>query len=67
MLFAAVNLARTARRSRARAAGGQRSLPRRVQGAADLAARDGAEWDDLTPEEQLGYYAGARLAEADTD
>jgi hypothetical protein len=34
-----------------------------VQGAADLAARDGADWNDLRTESQLGYYAQARLAE----
>ena len=68
VLFAAVNLARKLRvdPELALRAASER-FRGRVQGAADLAARDGAEWDDLTPEEQLGYYAGARLAEADTD
>ena len=66
VLFAAVNLARKLRvdpELALRAASGR--FRGRVQGAADLAARDGAEWHDLAPEEQLGYYARARLAEAD--
>jgi hypothetical protein len=32
-----------------------------VQGAADLAARDGADWDALDAGAQLQYYARARL------
>jgi MazG family protein len=35
----------------------------RVQGAADLAATDGSAWQDLGPEDQLAYYARARLNE----
>jgi XTP/dITP diphosphohydrolase/tetrapyrrole methylase family protein/MazG family protein/ATP diphosphatase len=35
----------------------------RVQGAADLAAGDGNAWQDLGPEEQLGYYARTRMNE----
>jgi XTP/dITP diphosphohydrolase/tetrapyrrole methylase family protein/MazG family protein/ATP diphosphatase len=35
----------------------------RVQGAADLAASDGADWNDLGSDEQLAYYARARLNE----
>jgi XTP/dITP diphosphohydrolase/tetrapyrrole methylase family protein/MazG family protein/ATP diphosphatase len=39
----------------------------RVEGAADLAARAGADWNDLAPSAQLGYYAQARLAETEGD
>jgi MazG family protein len=35
----------------------------RVQAAADLAARDGSDWHDLGPDDQLAYYARARLNE----
>jgi hypothetical protein len=38
-----------------------------VQTAADLAARAGADWNDLGPNAQLGYYAQARLAEQQGD
>ena len=33
----------------------------RVAAAAELAANDGAQWDVLDPEAQLGYYARARI------
>jgi MazG family protein len=66
VLFAAVNVARklkvdpelALRESAERFRG-------RVQGAADLAADEGADWQDLGPEAQLAYYARARLAEPD--
>ena len=35
----------------------------RVEGAAGLAASDGADWNDLGSDEQLAYYARARLNE----
>jgi nucleoside triphosphate diphosphatase len=38
----------------------------RVSAASDLAASDGGSWDDLPPEQQLSYYARARLTEGDT-
>jgi hypothetical protein len=38
-----------------------------VEAAAALAARAGADWDDLGPNAQLGYYAQARLAESQGD
>jgi MazG family protein len=64
VLFAAVNVARkldvdpelALRSATARFRG-------RVVRAAGLAAQDGAEWDDLTSERQLGYYAQVRLQE----
>ena len=36
----------------------------RVETAEDLAAREGANWNDLGPERQLGYYAQARMNES---
>ncbi len=64
LLFAAVNVARklrvdpelALRSSTARFQG-------RVEAAAAMASSEGAEWDDLTPERQLGYYAQVRLRE----
>jgi len=38
----------------------------RVSAASDLAASEGGSWDDLPPEQQLSYYARARLTEGDT-
>jgi nucleoside triphosphate diphosphatase len=62
LLFAAVNVARKLRvdpELALRASSGRfRSA---VEAAETLAARAGAEWKDLTPEEQLGFYAQARL------
>ena len=72
VLFAAVNVARKLRvdPELALRAAAER-FRGRVEGAADLAARDGADWHDLSPDAQLGYYARVRLAEAspgtDTD
>jgi hypothetical protein len=39
----------------------------RVEAAEALAARAGADWHDLEPNAQLGYYAQARLAESQGD
>jgi XTP/dITP diphosphohydrolase/tetrapyrrole methylase family protein/MazG family protein/ATP diphosphatase len=67
VLFAAVNVARKLRvdpELALRAAADR--FRGRVQGAADLAATDGNAWQDLGPEEQLGYYARARLNEEQT-
>jgi XTP/dITP diphosphohydrolase/tetrapyrrole methylase family protein/MazG family protein/ATP diphosphatase len=68
VLFAAVNVARKlhvdpelalrAATDRFRA---------RVQAGVDLAASNGRNWNDLPPEEQLAYYAQARLNEGDRD
>jgi len=66
VLFAAVNVARKLKvdpELALRAAADRFSG--RVQGAADLAAREGADWDDLGADAQLGYYARARLNEGD--
>jgi MazG family protein len=66
LLFAAVNVGRKLKvdpELALRAAADR--FRGRVQGAADLAAGDGADWQDLAPEAQLAYYARARLAEKD--
>jgi MazG family protein len=39
----------------------------RVEAAADLAARAGRAWEDLSPDEQLGFYARARLIASSPD
>jgi MazG family protein len=64
VLFAAVNVARKLKvdPELALRAAAER-FRGRVQGAADLAAGDGADWQDLGPEAQLAYYAQARLSE----
>jgi len=64
VLFAAVNVARKLKvdpELALRAA--SRRFRGRVESAADRAARDGADWNDLQREAQLGYYAEARRAE----
>jgi MazG family protein len=37
----------------------------RVNAAGDLAASEGGSWDDLPPEQQLSYYARARMTKGD--
>ena len=67
VLFAAVNVARKLKvdpELALRAASDR--FRGRVQGAADLAAGDGVDWQDLAPEDQLAYYARARLNEEPT-
>jgi XTP/dITP diphosphohydrolase/tetrapyrrole methylase family protein/MazG family protein/ATP diphosphatase len=62
VLFAAVNVARKLRvdpELALRAASDR--FRGRVQEAADLAAADRRAWQDLDPDEQLAYYARARL------
>jgi len=65
VLFAAVNVARKLRvdPELALRASAER-FRARVSTAEALAAHDGAAWNDLRPEVQLGYYAQARLEEA---
>jgi hypothetical protein len=36
-----------------------------VSAASDLAASQGRSWNDLGPDEQILYYAQARLSEGD--
>ena len=62
VLFAAVNVARKLKvdPELALRAASER-FRGRVEGAAALAAADGADWDALGPDEQLRYYARARM------
>jgi nucleoside triphosphate diphosphatase len=66
LLFAVVNLARKLRvdPELALRAASERFLSR-VSTGAELAASDGRSWNDLAPDEQLTYYARARLAEGE--
>jgi MazG family protein len=64
VLFAAVNVARKLKvdpELALRAASDR--FRGRVQAGVDLAASDGRNWNDLAPDEQLAYYAQARLTE----
>jgi MazG family protein len=64
VLFAAVNVARKLKvdpELALRAASDR--FRGRVEAAEDLASRAGATWNDLSPEQQLGFYAQARLNE----
>jgi nucleoside triphosphate diphosphatase len=67
LLFAVVNVARKLKVDPELAL---RSASERFRGrvtaASDLAASEGGSWDDLPPEQQLAYYARARLSEGDT-
>ncbi|MGH2946171.1 MAG: MazG nucleotide pyrophosphohydrolase domain-containing protein [Solirubrobacteraceae bacterium] len=67
VLFAAVNVARKLKvdpELALRAAADR--FRGRVEGAADLAAGDGADWQHLAPDAQFAYYARARLNEEPT-
>jgi len=64
VLFAAVNVARKLKvdpELALRAAADR--FRGRVEGAEGLAASEGADWNDLGPEDQIAYYARARLNE----
>jgi MazG family protein len=66
LLFSVVNVARKLKvdpELALRAASGR--FRSRVTAAGELAASDGGSWDDLPPEEQLAYYARARLTQGD--
>ncbi len=68
VLFAAVNAARKLRvdpELALRAASDR--FRGRVGAGVSLAASEGRSWDDLDPDEQLAYYARARLNEGATD
>jgi MazG family protein len=67
VLFAAVNVARKLKLDpelALRAASDR--FRSRVDAGAGLAASDGRSWNDLQPDEQLFYYARARLTEGDS-
>ena len=68
MLFAAVNIARKLKvdPELALRAAAER-FRARVGDGVQLAASDGRSWNDLTPDEQLAYYARARLREGGHD
>jgi len=64
VLFSAVNVARKMKidpELALRAASDR--FRGRVQAGVDLAASHGENWNDLTPDQQLAYYAQARLGE----
>jgi MazG family protein len=62
LLFAAVNVARKLKVDPELALRASAERFRgRVEAAAELAARDGADWDSLDTDAQLGYYARARI------
>ena len=64
VLFAAVNVARKLKvdpELALRAAADR--FRGRVEGAEGLAASEGSDWNDLSPDEQIAYYARARLKE----
>jgi MazG family protein len=62
VLFAAVNVARKLKVDPELALRASSERFRgRVEAAEELAARDGAAWDDLDTDAQLAYYARARL------
>jgi XTP/dITP diphosphohydrolase/tetrapyrrole methylase family protein/MazG family protein/ATP diphosphatase len=64
LLFAVVNLARKLKVDPELALRSASDRFRsRVESAIKLAASDGRSWNDLAPDDQLGYYARARLAE----
>ena len=66
MLFAAVNVARKLKvdpELALRAAADR--FRDRVTTASDLAASQDRQWQDLSPDEQLIYYAQARLNEGE--
>jgi uncharacterized protein YabN with tetrapyrrole methylase and pyrophosphatase domain len=62
VLFAAVNVARKLKvdPELALRAASER-FRGRVEAGVELAAREGRAWDDLTPDEQLTFYARSRL------
>jgi XTP/dITP diphosphohydrolase/tetrapyrrole methylase family protein/MazG family protein/ATP diphosphatase len=67
VLFATVNVARKLRvdpELALRAAADR--FRRRVSAGAELAASEDRSWNDLGPDEQLVYYARARLTEGDS-
>jgi nucleoside triphosphate diphosphatase len=66
LLFAVVNVARKLKvdpELALRAASGR--FRGRVTEAGKLAASEGGSWDDLPPDQQLAYYARARLTQGD--
>jgi XTP/dITP diphosphohydrolase/tetrapyrrole methylase family protein/MazG family protein/ATP diphosphatase len=68
VLFAAVNVARKMKLDPELALRASADRFRgRVQAGVDLAASHGRNWNDLSADEQLGFYAQARLAETGSE
>ena len=68
LLFAAVNVARKLKLDPELALRASSERFRsRVLKAAELATSEDRSWDDLPPEQQLAYYARARLTQGDSD
>jgi XTP/dITP diphosphohydrolase/tetrapyrrole methylase family protein/MazG family protein/ATP diphosphatase len=66
VLFAAVNVARKLKVDPELALrSASLRFRSRVQAGIELAASDGISWEDLAAEQQLAYYARARLSEGD--
>jgi MazG family protein len=68
LLFAAVNVARKLKLDpelALRAASGR--FRARMLAAAEQATSEGRSWDDLPPDQQLAYYARARMTEGDDE
>ena len=66
LLFAVVNVARKLKVDPELALrSASKRFRDRVTTAGELAASEGGSWDDLPPEQQLAYYARARLTEGD--
>jgi uncharacterized protein YabN with tetrapyrrole methylase and pyrophosphatase domain len=64
LLFAAVNVARKLRVDPELALRDASNRFRaRVEAAEAMARESGADWNDLTPEQQFGFYAQVRLRE----
>jgi MazG family protein len=66
LLFSVVNVARKLKvdpELALRSASGR--FRSRVEAAGELAASEGGSWDDLPAEQQLAYYARARLSQGD--
>jgi uncharacterized protein YabN with tetrapyrrole methylase and pyrophosphatase domain len=64
VLFAAVNLARKLKVDPELALRDASNRFRgRVEAAEAMARESGAEWNDLTPEQQFGFYAQVRFRE----
>jgi MazG family protein len=67
VLFATVNIARKMKLDPELALRASADRFRgRLSIASDLAAAEGVNWNDLGPDEQLAYYARARLTEGDS-
>ena len=68
LLFAAVNVARKLKLDPELALrSASERFRSRVLAAPNLATSEGTSWDDLPPEQQLAYYARARLTEGEPE